>query len=38
MRKRMLVKGRLANCKPASEVVETARRLLRSGNKRWWQF
>jgi len=29
--KRLLVNGRLAMCKSASEV-------LRSGNKRWWQF
>jgi len=36
--KRLLVKGRLAKCKSALEVVETARRLLKSGGKRWWQF
>jgi hypothetical protein len=35
---RLLVKGKLANCKSALEVVETARRLLRRGDKRWWQF
>ena len=35
---RLLVKGRLAGCGSASEVVESARRLLRRGEKRWWQF
>ncbi len=35
---RLLVKGRLARCRSASEVVETATRLLRRGDKRWWQF
>jgi hypothetical protein len=36
--KRLLVKGRLAKCKSATAVVETTRRLLKSGGKRWWQF
>jgi hypothetical protein len=36
--KRLMVKGRLAKCKSAQEVVETASKLLKSGNKRWWQF
>lgn len=36
--KRLLVNGGLAKCQAALEVVETARRLLRRGDKRWWQF
>jgi hypothetical protein len=36
--KRLLVKGRLAKCRSAGEVVEEARRLLRRGSRRWWQF
>ena len=36
--KKLMVKGRLAHCKSASEVIETARRLLERGDKRWWQF
>ncbi|MCE9562167.1 MAG: hypothetical protein K8U57_08950 [Planctomycetes bacterium] len=36
--KRLMVSGRLARCRSAMEVVETARRLLKSGGKRWWQF
>jgi hypothetical protein len=35
---RLLVKGRLARCKTASEVVEQARRLLQRGDTKWWQF
>jgi hypothetical protein len=35
---RLLVKGQLARCRTAAEVVEEARRLLKRGNKRWWQF
>jgi hypothetical protein len=36
--KRLLVNGRLAECKSALEVVETASDLLKRGGKRWWQF
>lgn len=36
--KRLMVNGRLARCRSATEVVESARRLLRAGGKRWWQF
>lgn len=35
---RLLVKGGLAKCKTASEVVAQARRLLKRGDKKWWQF
>jgi hypothetical protein len=35
---RLLVKGRLAKCRTASEVVEDARRMLKVGDKKWWQF
>ena len=35
---RLLVKGRLAKCQTAVEVVEEARRLLKRGDKKWWQF
>ena len=35
---RLLVNGRLAKCRSASEVVEEASRLLRCGGKKWWQF
>ncbi len=35
---RLLVNGRLADCRTADEVVQRARRLLRSRGKRWWQF
>ncbi len=35
---RLMVKGRLSRCRSAVEVVETARRLLKRGHKRWWQF
>jgi len=34
----LMVNGRLAKCKSASEVVEMACRLLRGGGKRWWQL
>jgi hypothetical protein len=36
--RRLMVKGRLSRCRTASEVVQTARTLLRRGRKRWWQF
>lgn len=36
--RRLMVQGRLARCKSAIEVVETAQRLLKRGPKRWWQF
>jgi hypothetical protein len=36
--KRMMVKGRVAKCKSAVEVVASARQLLKRGRKRWWQF
>jgi hypothetical protein len=36
--KRLLVKGRLAKCRTANEVVAEARRLLKRGEKKWWQF
>jgi len=36
--KRLLVNGRLAKCKTAEEVVKEARRLLKRGDKKWWQF
>ena len=36
--KRLMVKGRLARCKSAQEVVATASKLLKRGDKRWWQF
>jgi hypothetical protein len=36
--KRLLVKGRLAKCQTATEVVEGARRLLKRGDKKWWRF
>jgi hypothetical protein len=36
--KRLRVRGRLARCRSAGEVVEAARRLLQTGGKRWWQF
>ncbi|VTS07576.1 hypothetical protein [Tuwongella immobilis] len=36
--KRLMVKGRLAKCQSAAEVVAEARRLLKRGNKKWWQF
>jgi hypothetical protein len=36
--KRLLVKGQLAKCRSAAEVVATACRLLKRGDKRWWQF
>jgi hypothetical protein len=36
--KRLMVKGRLAKCKSAQEVVATASKLLKRGDKRWWQF
>lgn len=35
---RLMVSGRLATCRTAAEVVETARRLIRRGRRRWWQF
>jgi hypothetical protein len=35
---RLLVKGHLAKCRTASEVVTEARRLLKRGDKKWWQF
>jgi hypothetical protein len=35
---RLLVNGRLAWCQTASQVVEEADRLLKRGNKKWWQF
>ncbi|WP_439627405.1 hypothetical protein [Gemmata sp.] len=34
---RLMVRGRLAKCRTATEVVETAQRLIRRGRKRWWQ-
>lgn len=36
--RRLMVKGPLAKCKSAVEVVATTRRLLKSGGRRWWQF
>src|SRR5207249_2721472 len=36
--RRLLVNGHLSMCKSASEGVEPAARLLKSGGKRWWQF
>jgi len=36
--KRLMVKGRLAKCKTAQEVVGVASKLLIRGDKRWWQF
>ncbi len=36
--KRLMVKGRLSRCRSVPEVIETARRLLKRGSKRWWQF
>jgi hypothetical protein len=36
--KRLMVKGRLAKCKTAEEVLATASQLLKRGDKRWWQF
>jgi hypothetical protein len=37
--KKLMVKGRkLSGCKSASEVVEVVRRLLKTGDRRWWQF
>ena len=35
--KRLMVKGRLAKCKTAEEVVATASKLLNRQQKRWWQ-
>jgi hypothetical protein len=35
---RLMVRGRLAKCKSASEVVEMACRLLKGGGRRWWQL
>ncbi len=35
---KLMVKGRLARCKSAREVVETTRKLLQDGKKRWWHF
>jgi hypothetical protein len=35
---RLMVKGQLAKCKSAQEVVTSASRLLKRGAKRWWQF
>jgi hypothetical protein len=36
---KLMVKGpKLARCKSAFEVVTAVRRLLKSANKRWWQF
>jgi hypothetical protein len=37
--KRILVKGRqLSHCKTATQVVDVASGLLKSGAKKWWQF
>jgi hypothetical protein len=35
---RLLVNGKLAGCRTASDVVQTASRLLRRRGKKWWQF
>ncbi|MBA4188985.1 MAG: hypothetical protein C0467_13390 [Planctomycetaceae bacterium] len=36
--KKLMVKGRLAKCQSVLDVVETTRRLLKQGPKRWWQI
>jgi hypothetical protein len=36
--KKLMVNGRLARCKTANDVVAVAARLLKRGDKRWWQF
>jgi hypothetical protein len=37
--KRLMVSGRhLSRCKSAFDVIETVRRLLSRGVKKWWQF
>jgi hypothetical protein len=35
---RLMVSGRLAKCRTATEVIEMSQRLIRRGRKRWWQF
>lgn len=35
---RLMVKGRLAKCRTAAEVVAESQRLLKRGEKKWWQF
>ncbi|MDX1962912.1 MAG: hypothetical protein SFX18_07155 [Pirellulales bacterium] len=36
--KGLMVKGNLAKCKSAHQVVERASYLLKRGDKKWWQF
>ena len=35
---RLMVNGKLAKCRSAIEVVDLVSRLLKPGDKKWWQF